>query len=306
MLASSARIQSSRSQSRKSPGGGPPALLTRMSGSGQAASAAAAAGLGGDVARRPPSPRRRSRCGSRPPSLQRFRRARGDRHRHAFARQRHRAGPAQAPCSPRRRSPACPSIPYPSRQLLINGCSAARQASGIGAGRRVAAATQTCTMKPSADARSSSLAEHADLVAGPSCRRAGPPACPAVDPVRERHLARGSGSRSRPRPGSDRRRSRSGCRVRTRNCAHRGVEQAVVVRRCSRGRTRRCPSSAGDRQEAAVVGAGAGPGRAGSAHRRDHGHPGAARARGRAMRHCPHRRGPRWPRARCPLPPTRS
>ncbi len=41
MLASSARIQASRSQSRKSPAGGPPALLTRISGSGQAASAAA-------------------------------------------------------------------------------------------------------------------------------------------------------------------------------------------------------------------------------------------------------------------------
>ena len=41
MLASSARIHVSRSQSRKSPGGGPPALLTRMSGCGQAASAAA-------------------------------------------------------------------------------------------------------------------------------------------------------------------------------------------------------------------------------------------------------------------------
>ena len=42
MLASSALIQSSRSQLRKSPGGGPPALFTRMSGAGQAASAAAA------------------------------------------------------------------------------------------------------------------------------------------------------------------------------------------------------------------------------------------------------------------------
>ena len=41
MLASSALIQASRSQSRKSPGGGPPALLTRMSTCGQAASAAA-------------------------------------------------------------------------------------------------------------------------------------------------------------------------------------------------------------------------------------------------------------------------
>ena len=41
MLASSARIHASRSQSRKSPGGGPPALLTRMSGSRQAASAVA-------------------------------------------------------------------------------------------------------------------------------------------------------------------------------------------------------------------------------------------------------------------------
>src|SRR5437588_4333871 len=40
MLASSALIQSSRVQLRKSPGGGPPALLTRMSGSGQAFSAA--------------------------------------------------------------------------------------------------------------------------------------------------------------------------------------------------------------------------------------------------------------------------
>src|SRR6186713_3301353 len=38
MLASIALIQSSRFQSRKSPGGGPPALLTMMSGSGQAAS----------------------------------------------------------------------------------------------------------------------------------------------------------------------------------------------------------------------------------------------------------------------------
>src|SRR5882757_10659612 len=38
MLASIALIQSSRCQSRKSPGGGPPALLTMMSGSGQAAS----------------------------------------------------------------------------------------------------------------------------------------------------------------------------------------------------------------------------------------------------------------------------
>jgi hypothetical protein len=41
MLASSAAIHCSRSQSRKSPGGGPPALLTRMSTCGQAASAAA-------------------------------------------------------------------------------------------------------------------------------------------------------------------------------------------------------------------------------------------------------------------------
>ena len=37
MLASTAAIQSSRFQSRKSPGGGPPALFTRMSGFGQAA-----------------------------------------------------------------------------------------------------------------------------------------------------------------------------------------------------------------------------------------------------------------------------
>ena len=50
MLASSALIQASRSQSRKSPGGGPPALLTRMSTCGQAASAAARPGLGRDVA----------------------------------------------------------------------------------------------------------------------------------------------------------------------------------------------------------------------------------------------------------------
>ena len=41
MLASSAAIQVSRVQLRKSPGGGPPALLTRMSGLGQAASTAA-------------------------------------------------------------------------------------------------------------------------------------------------------------------------------------------------------------------------------------------------------------------------
>ena len=40
MLAVTPRIQSSRDQSRKSPGGGPPALLTSMSGSGQAASRA--------------------------------------------------------------------------------------------------------------------------------------------------------------------------------------------------------------------------------------------------------------------------
>src|SRR5438132_612151 len=40
MLASSALIQSSRVQLRKSPGGGPPALLTRISGSGQAFNAA--------------------------------------------------------------------------------------------------------------------------------------------------------------------------------------------------------------------------------------------------------------------------
>src|SRR3990172_4684754 len=38
MLASIALSQSSRVQSRKSPGGGPPALLTRMSGRGHAAS----------------------------------------------------------------------------------------------------------------------------------------------------------------------------------------------------------------------------------------------------------------------------
>ena len=50
MLASTALIQASRSQSRKSPGGGPPALLTRMSTCGQAASAAARAGRRGDVA----------------------------------------------------------------------------------------------------------------------------------------------------------------------------------------------------------------------------------------------------------------
>ena len=41
MLASTALIQSSRDQLRKSPGGGPPALLTRMSTAGQAASACA-------------------------------------------------------------------------------------------------------------------------------------------------------------------------------------------------------------------------------------------------------------------------
>src|SRR5262245_15385087 len=41
MLASTALIQASRSQLRKSPGGGPPALLTRMSTCGHAASAAA-------------------------------------------------------------------------------------------------------------------------------------------------------------------------------------------------------------------------------------------------------------------------
>src|SRR5213076_1087836 len=41
MFASSALIQVSRSQSRKSPGGGPPALFTRMSGAGHAASSAA-------------------------------------------------------------------------------------------------------------------------------------------------------------------------------------------------------------------------------------------------------------------------
>ena len=41
MFASSALIQASRSQSRKSPGGGPPALLTRISGCGHAASACA-------------------------------------------------------------------------------------------------------------------------------------------------------------------------------------------------------------------------------------------------------------------------
>jgi hypothetical protein len=41
MLPSTALIQSSRFQLRKSPCGGPPALLTRMSGSGQAARAAA-------------------------------------------------------------------------------------------------------------------------------------------------------------------------------------------------------------------------------------------------------------------------
>ena len=41
MLASTALIQSSRFQSRKSPRGGPPALFTRMSGFGQAASTAA-------------------------------------------------------------------------------------------------------------------------------------------------------------------------------------------------------------------------------------------------------------------------
>ena len=41
MFASSALIQSSRVQSRKSPAGGPPALFTRMSGSGHAASTAA-------------------------------------------------------------------------------------------------------------------------------------------------------------------------------------------------------------------------------------------------------------------------
>jgi hypothetical protein len=40
MLASSALIQSSRVQLRKSPGGGPLALLTRISGSGQALSTA--------------------------------------------------------------------------------------------------------------------------------------------------------------------------------------------------------------------------------------------------------------------------
>ena len=41
IMASSAAIQSSRDQSRKSPGSGPSALLSRISGSGHAASAAA-------------------------------------------------------------------------------------------------------------------------------------------------------------------------------------------------------------------------------------------------------------------------
>ena len=41
IIMSSAAIQSSRDQSRKSPGSGPSALLSRISGAGQAASAAA-------------------------------------------------------------------------------------------------------------------------------------------------------------------------------------------------------------------------------------------------------------------------
>ncbi len=96
MLASSARIQSSRSQSRKSPGGGPPALLTRMSGAGQAASAAArpasvvmspataatvAPGRVADLARG---------------LLQRLGAAGGDGDATAFAGQRHGAGAAKA------------------------------------------------------------------------------------------------------------------------------------------------------------------------------------------------------------------
>ena len=97
MLASSALIQSSRVQLRKSPGGGPPALLTRISGSGQAFSAASRPAGRGDVA---------GDLGHGHAGIgfayfgggfrQRFGAARGHRDMHAFVGQRHRAGASQA------------------------------------------------------------------------------------------------------------------------------------------------------------------------------------------------------------------
>ena len=107
MLASSARIQASRSQSRKSPGGGPPALLTRMSGSGHAASAAARPSgvVMSHATQRTGAPAVRAdlvgRALARPPRCAR-RSSRRSPHRRAPARSR---GPA--PCSRRRPARVC-------------------------------------------------------------------------------------------------------------------------------------------------------------------------------------------------------
>ena len=97
MLASSALIQSSRVQLRKSPGGGPPALLIRISGSGQAFSAASRPA---GVVMSPRYFRHRDAgiefANFRSGFCQRFRAARGHRDMHALGGERHRAGASQA------------------------------------------------------------------------------------------------------------------------------------------------------------------------------------------------------------------
>ena len=144
MFASSARIQASRSQSRKSPGGGPPALLTRMSGCGHAASAAArpsgvvmshATHATRRPARAPISSAARSHVGCG---------ARDDRH---VARLRARAPPrsrARVPCSRRRPARACRRCRDPSavswRQARTRDASCAARCTTRARSRRSEAA----------------------------------------------------------------------------------------------------------------------------------------------------------------------
>ena len=77
--------------------------------------------------------------------------------RDPLARQRHRARPAQ-PLARRahQRALALQTRVHRLYASKTNVSSASRQWAGIGAGRRVWAETQTCTMNPSADAAVSS------------------------------------------------------------------------------------------------------------------------------------------------------
>ena len=115
MLASSARIQSSRSHSRKSPGGGPPGVVHQDVGRRARGQRRRPARLGGDVPGNRGDAWRRSPPGSRVPSApasRRRARGDGDARRPPVRAPWRRHGPA--PCWRRKPGPSGRSVPCPS------------------------------------------------------------------------------------------------------------------------------------------------------------------------------------------------